>query len=133
MGLISRVSSRTYRNQNKIKMEKEILKEGTGNTPKPGDTVIAHYTGTLENGQEFDCSRKRGVPLYFPIGERRVIPCWDQLILKMQVGERAVLTCPPEYAYGSRGAGGVIPPNATLKFDVELVDIKDKKPWYQFW
>ena len=114
----------------RIELKKEITKEGSGPTPKTGETVSCHYTGTFENGDEFDSSRVRGEPLDFAIGERKVIPCWDKLILKMRVGERAMLTCPPQYAYGSRGAGGVIPPNANLQFDVELVAIKVDRPWY---
>ena len=83
-----------------------------------------HYTGTLEDGTQFDSSRSRGKPLEFPLMEGRVIKGWDLGVETMRVGERAILKIAPEYGYGSSGAGGVIPPNATLLFDVELVGIK---------
>lgn len=97
------------------------LKEGTGASPQAGDTVRVHYRGTLPGGQEFDSSYKRGQSAEFPLN--RVIPCWTEGVQKMKVGGRAKLTCPPDIAYGSRGAGGVIPPNATLLFEVELLGI----------
>ena len=84
-----------------------------------------HYRGTLpEGGKEFDSSYKRGEPAEFPLN--RVIPCWTEGLQKMKVGGKAKLTCPPAIAYGSRGAAGVIPPNATLNFEVELLGIKGK-------
>lgn len=100
----------------------KMLKEGTGASPKASDTVKVHYRGTLADGKEFDSSYKRGEPTSFPLN--RVIPCWTEGIQLIKVGGKATLTCPPELAYGSRGAGGVIPPNATLTFEVELLAIE---------
>jgi len=97
---------------------------GTGETPKPGDTVSVHYTGTLTNGVVFDSSYGRGQPLQFPLGQGRVIAGWDEGIGLMKTGGKARLTIPPALGYGAQGAGGVIPPNATLIFDVELVGIQ---------
>ena len=101
----------------------QSVREGTGASPKASDTVRVHYRGTFpESGKEFDSSLARGEPIEFPL--KGVIPCWTEGVQKMKVGGRAKLTCPPAIAYGARGAGGVIPPNATLKFDVELLGIK---------
>ncbi|MHC5935770.1 FKBP-type peptidyl-prolyl cis-trans isomerase [Nostoc sp.] len=100
------------------------LKEGTGATPQPGQTVEVHYVGTLENGTKFDSSRDRGQPFSFKIGVGQVIKGWDEGLSTMKVGGRRQLIIPPELGYGSRGAGGVIPPNATLHFDVELLGVK---------
>jgi len=100
----------------------EHLKEGAGATPAASDTVVAHYRGTLPDGKEFDSSYKRGEPIAFPLS--RVIPCWTQGMQKIKVGGKARLTCPSETAYGSEGIRGVIPPNAVLVFEVELVSIK---------
>ena len=100
------------------------LKEGTGASPKASDTVKVHYRGTLPDGKEFDSSYKRGEPIEFPLN--RVIPCWTEGVQRMKVGGKAKLTCPPQIAYGERGAGGVIPPNATLLFEVELLGINGK-------
>lgn len=97
------------------------LTEGTGTSPAASDTVKVHYRGTLPDGTEFDSSHKRGQPASFPLN--RVIPCWTEGVQRMKVGGKARLTCPPQIAYGSRGAGGVIPPNATLFFDIELLDV----------
>jgi peptidylprolyl isomerase len=101
---------------------------GTGATPRTGQTCIMHYTGWLyENGvkgKKFDSSVDRGQPFAFPIGTHRVIPGWDEGVATMKVGGKRTLIIPPELGYGARGAGGVIPPNATLIFDVELLDVK---------
>ena len=99
----------------------ESLKDGQGAQPTPQATVEVHYRGTLANGNEFDSSYKRGQPATFPLN--RVIPCWTEGVAKMREGGKARLTCPPEIAYGSRGAGNVIPPNATLTFEVELLKV----------
>ena len=100
------------------------LKVGAGATPKTGQIVSVQYTGTLENGTKFDSSRDRGVPFEFPLGTGQVIKGWDEGISTMKVGGRRKLIIPPKLGYGARGAGGVIPPNATLIFDVELLGIK---------
>ncbi len=101
----------------------EIVREGEGETPRSGNTVKAHYTGRLlANGRKFDSSYDRGEPITFPVGVGRVIRGWDEALLTMKRGEKRVLIIPPRLAYGERGAGGVIPPNAWLVFDVELLD-----------
>ena len=96
--------------------------DGTGPNPKASDAVKVHYRGTLANGTEFDSSYKRGQPATFPLS--RVVPCWTEGMQKIKVGGKATLTCPPATAYGDRGAGGVVPPNATLTFEVELLAIE---------
>ena len=100
----------------------EHLKEGAGASPTAADTVVAHYRGTLMDGKEFDSSYKRGEPIAFPLS--RVVPCWTQGMQKIKVGGKAKLSCPAATAYGERGVPGVIPPGATLNFEVELVSIK---------
>ena len=100
----------------------QSLKDGTGATPVATDVVRVHYRGTFQDGREFDSSFKRGEPTEFPLN--RVIPCWTEGVQLMKPGGKARLTCPPAIAYGERGAGGVIPPNATLKFDVELLGLR---------
>ena len=103
-------------------------KVGTGASPKAGQTCVMHYTGWLyENGakgKKFDSSVDRGPPFEFPIGMQRVIAGWDEGVATMKVGGKRTLIIPPELGYGARGAGGVIPPNATLLFDLELLDVK---------
>jgi FKBP-type peptidyl-prolyl cis-trans isomerase FkpA len=97
------------------------LVEGKGATPAATDTVSVNYRGSLPDGREFDSSYKRGKPASFPLN--RVIPCWTEGVQRMKVGGKAQLTCPAALAYGERGAGNVIPPNAVLKFEVELLGI----------
>jgi FKBP-type peptidyl-prolyl cis-trans isomerase FkpA len=97
------------------------LKEGTGKTPTATDMVRVNYKGVLANGTEFDSSYKRGEPAEFPLN--RVIPCWTEGVQKMKPGGKAKLTCPAAIAYGERGAGNVIPPNATLQFEIELLEV----------
>jgi FKBP-type peptidyl-prolyl cis-trans isomerase FkpA len=96
--------------------------DGTGEQPKASDAVKVHYRGTLADGKEFDSSYKRGMPVTFPLN--RVVPCWTEGLQKIKVGGKATLTCPPSTAYGERGAGGVVPPNATLTFEIELLGIE---------
>ena len=103
-----------------VKIVHEV--DGTGPQPKASDTGKVHYRGTLADGKEFDSSYKRGTPASFPLN--RVVPCWTEGMQKMKVGGKATLTCPPATAYGDRGAGGVVPPNATLTFEVELLGIE---------
>jgi FKBP-type peptidyl-prolyl cis-trans isomerase FkpA len=100
------------------------LREGKGLSPAATDTVKVSYRGTFPNGKEFDSSYKSGQPAEFPLN--RVIPCWTEGVQKMKVGGKAKLICPPGIAYGAKGAGGVIPPNATLHFDIELLGIAGK-------
>ena len=100
----------------------QTLKEGSGTAPKATDTVKVHYRGTFLDGKEFDSSYKRGEPTEFPLN--RVIPCWTEGVQLMKPGGKARLTCPPAIAYGDRGAGGVIPPNSTLNFEIELISVK---------
>jgi peptidylprolyl isomerase len=103
-------------------------KVGAGATPKPGQTAVVHYTGWLyqdgAKGKKFDSSVDRGQPFEFPVGQHRVIAGWDEGVASMKVGGKRTLVIPPDLGYGARGAGGVIPPNATLIFDVELLDVK---------
>lgn len=97
------------------------LKSGTGASPQSNETVKVHYRGVLADGKEFDSSYTRGQPATFPLN--RVIPCWTEGVQTMKVGGKAKLLCPPNLAYGSRGVPGTIPPEATLTFEVELLDI----------
>jgi FKBP-type peptidyl-prolyl cis-trans isomerase FkpA len=103
-------------------------KVGTGAAPKPGQICVMHYTGWLyedgKKGKKFDSSVDRNEPFEFPIGQRKVIAGWDEGVASMKVGGKRTLIIPPALGYGARGAGGVIPPNATLIFDVELLDVK---------
>jgi FKBP-type peptidyl-prolyl cis-trans isomerase len=101
---------------------------GKGAEAKAGDTVKVHYVGQLTNGDEFDASKKHGTePFTFELGKGRVIKGWDEGVAGMKVGGKRKLTIPPNLGYGARGAGGKIPPNATLVFDVELVEVVGKK------
>ena len=100
------------------------IKEGTGSSPKATDKVKVHYKGTFPDGKEFDSSYKRNEPTEFPLNG--VIACWTEGVQLMKTGGKAKLTCPPAIAYGQRGAGGVIPPNATLVFEIELLAINGK-------
>ena len=101
------------------------IEPGAGDSPEPGETVVVHYTGWLEDGTKFDSSLDRGTPFSFPIGTGQVIAGWDQGLATMQVGGKRRLIIPPELAYGETGAGnGLIPPNATLIFDVELLEVR---------
>jgi len=98
---------------------------GDGKTyPKPGDTVSIHYIGTLTDGSKFDSSHDRGQPFRVKIGQGVVIAGWDEGVPKMSLGEKALLTAPPEFAYGPAGVPPIIPPNATLKFEMELLKIE---------
>ena len=104
------------------------IKEGDGPTPKNGQTCVVHYTGWLwengDKGKKFDSSVDRGTPFEFGLGMGRVIKGWDQGVATMKVGGKRLLLVPPQLGYGARGAGGVIPPNATLLFEVELLGVK---------
>ena len=100
------------------------LKDGTGASPKATDTVKVHYRGTFPDGREFDSSYKRNEAIEFPLSG--VIACWTEGVQRMKVGGKAKLTCPAAIAYGARGAGSAIPPNATILFEVELLAINGK-------
>ncbi|AEW87280.1 peptidylprolyl isomerase [Flavobacterium columnare] len=102
----------------------KIIQKGEGKKAEKGKTVSVHYQGSLENGQVFDSSYKRKQPIDFPLGKGHVIEGWDEGIALLQVGDKARFVIPSYLGYGDRGAGGVIPPNATLVFDVELMDVK---------
>ena len=112
-------------------LQKTDVKQGTGQEATPGKAVVVHYTGWLydtskpeSHGAKFDSSRDRGVPFGFVLGAGRVIKGWDEGVAGMKVGGQRTLVIPARLAYGERGAGGVIPPNATLIFDVELIEVK---------
>jgi peptidylprolyl isomerase len=109
-------------------LQYEDTKVGTGATPQKGQTCVMHYTGWLwENGakgKKFDSSVDRGTPFSFPLGQGRVIKGWDEGVATMKVGGQRILIIPPDLGYGSRGAGNAIPPNATLMFEVELLEVK---------
>lgn len=105
-------------------VEIEHILEGTGPKPQPGQTIAVHYKGTLTDGSEFDQSYKRGKPLEFKVGTGQVIKGWDEGMLSVALGGKAKLTISHDYAYGAQGIPGVIPPSATLIFEVELMNIK---------
>ena len=107
------------------KLEVEKLNEGTGPVVPKGAMVKVHYTGKLLDGTVFDSSVTRGEPLEFKVGVGQVIRGWDEGICQLQKGQKAILTCPPHYAYGAQGAGDSIPPDATLTFEVEVVDFTE--------
>ncbi len=105
-------------------LEYAVIQEGEGTPAQASDNVDVHYTGWLMNGTKFDSSVDRGEPFSFKVGAGRVIKGWDEGVAGMKPGEKRILILKPELAYGRRGAGGVIPPNATLKFEVELLKVK---------
>lgn len=107
-------------------MKVEILQQGSGAGAKSGDTLTVNYVGTLQDGTKFDSSIDRGQPFPFTLGQNSVIQGWELGAVGMKVGEKRKLTIPPELAYGSQGAGGVIPPNATLIFEIDLLGINQK-------
>lgn len=110
-----------------IRMGVQVIPISNGDQatfPKTGQTAVVHYTGTLDNGTVFDSSRTRGQPFRFKVGRGEVIRGWDEGVAQMSVGQKAKLVCSPDYAYGSRGHPGVIPPNATLTFEVELLRVE---------
>ena len=110
------------------KFKVQHIREGDGkNFPKKGDRVSVHYKGTLLDGKKFDSSYDRKDPLKFTVGVGQVIKCWDMSVLRLSLGEKIIVTCPYKLAYGERGAGGVIPPKADLVFEMELMEISDKK------
>ena len=105
-------------------LQYEDLKVGTGASPQKGQTAVVHYTGTLADGKVFDSSKTRGEPFSFALGRGQVIKGWDEGVATMKVGGTRKLVIPPDLAYGASGAGGVIPPNATLTFEVELLEVR---------
>lgn len=107
-----------------MKLQIEEMVVGTGAEAVKGKLVSVHYTGWLTDGKKFDSSKDHGQPFQFPLGRGQVIPGWDEGVQGMKVGGKRKLTIPPELGYGKQGAGGVIPPNATLVFEVELLGVK---------
>jgi FKBP-type peptidyl-prolyl cis-trans isomerase len=102
----------------------EYLSQGAGRAPRPGETVIVHYTGWLTDGTQFDSTRPRGEPFAFVLGRGDVIEGWDLAVAQMRQGDRVRLTLPPELAYGDRSPAPAIPANATLVFEIELLDVR---------
>lgn len=119
-GLSEPINKTNFNIQN---MNIEILQQGSGQATKSGDKVTVNYVGTLEDGVKFDSSIDRGQPFVFTLGEGSVIQGWEQGVEGMKVGEKRKLTIPPNLAYGEQGAGGIIPPNATLIFEIDLLQI----------
>lgn len=105
-------------------LQYEDLVAGSGNTPSPGKQVTVHYTGWLTDGTKFDSSLDKNQPFTFTIGKGEVVPGWDEGVMTMKIGGKRKLIIPPELGYGAAGAGGVIPPNATLVFEVILLDVR---------
>lgn len=105
-------------------LEYEVLQSGDGRSASAGDTAVVHYTGWLTDDTKFDSSVDRGSPFEFGVGQGNVIRGWDEAVALMKIGDKWRLTIPPDLAYGNRGVGGVIPPGATLIFEVELLDLK---------
>ena len=120
---IYNMSNQNAQNSQGNELKTEILKEGTGEGAKAGDKATVHYVGALMGGQKFDSSIDRGQPFSFQLGAGSVIRGWDEGIIGMKVGEKRRLVIPPELGYGEAGAGNVIPPNATLIFEVEMLKI----------
>lgn len=118
--LTSRNLRQTLKNMG---VERQVLQAGNGPSPRAGDTCTMHYTGRLLDGSTFDSSVSRNKPFVFKLGVGQVIKGWDEGVAQMSLGEKAILTCSPDYAYGARGYPPVIPPNSTLKFEVELLKI----------
>ena len=118
----AKAEAKVYSSESGLKWK--VLKEGAGRLPNTGETVVVHYTGWLTDGKKFDSSVDRDKPFLFVLGQGQVIPGWDEGVAKMKVGSKFQLIIPPELGYGKRGAGGVIPPNSTLIFDVELLGVK---------
>ena len=117
------MSNQTQQTNQVNQLQITIQRAGNNTKPKQGDMVTVHYVGRLTNGHTFDSSRNRGQPFSFKLGVGQVIKGWDQGVSQMSVGELATLIIPPQMGYGAQGAGGVIPPNATLNFEVELLKI----------
>ena len=127
LGMSVLVSTEVFADQVDQRLKIKIIKSGKGQEALPQSKVTVHYTGWLLNGRKFDSSRDRKRPFEFTLGAGRVIKGWDQGVLGMRVGEKREIIVPPELGYGRTGAGGVIPPNATLKFEVELLSVKAPK------